>query len=139
MKKGRRKMNDTKTNRQMTIAEKYGHPTGPTVEEVMEIERREAEEKATRPPLNGYTRMWMKFMEDHHLGRKAYLKLEGLWQQTIEEVDKEIQEMSWTLRQQYLEKYQRPTGSSLEILQYEEQLKSWLEEILFREIVHKSR
>ena len=112
----------------------WNKPDGNTVEEVLILDYMDK-------PLNPgkYGRAWMQFMEDEHKIRKTQLLTDGLWPATAQQVQDEALNMMETLREQYMNQNPRPTGDYMKTVHYEERLRTWAEEIVYSDIVYKSR
>ena len=106
-----------------------------TVEEIMKMEAEE--EYFERLPLSKYALMWAKYMEEEHPARKAILVLEGIWQETLQEVHEEAREMALTLTYEYCQQHKRPEGDYVAIANYEHKIQSYFDDTILKEIVYK--
>ena len=124
-------------NRKMTIAEKYGYEEERlTYQEVLALERETDELKPLK--IGKYGRMWATYMTEEQPARKAFLLTEGIWNQTMAEVQDEAMTMLIGLQEQYKAKNPRPTEYQA-ILHYESQMRDWAEEVMLAQIVYKVR
>jgi len=127
-------------NRKQTLAEEFGFESERmTIEEIMEMEAEENSEGSDDLPLSKYAIMWANYMEEEHPARKSFLILEGIWQETLQEVSAEAREMAQVLTDEYYRKFPRPKDDYIAIVKYEYKMKAYVEEIMLKEIVCKSR
>jgi len=101
----------------------------------MEVE----EEDFESLPLSKYALIWAKYMEEEHPSRKAVLVLEGIWQETLQAVSEEAREMAQTLTDDYNQHHHRPKDDYIAIASFEQQLQSYIEDTVLKEIVCKER
>ena len=82
----------SENNRKPTLAEEFGfEDERMTIAEIMAMEAEE-EDGLEDLPLSKYAKMWANYMEEEHPARKSFLILEGIWQETLQEVSTEARE-----------------------------------------------
>ena len=129
----------SENNRKPTLAEEFGFENERmTIEEIIAMEAEEDEDLEDLP-LSKYAKMWANYMEEEHPARKSFLILEGIWQETLQEVSTEAREMAQTLTDDYYKQFTRPKDDYMATVQYEYKLQAHVEEIIMRDIVYKER
>jgi len=129
----------SENNRKPTLAEEFGFENERmTIEEIIAMEAEEDEDLEDLP-LSKYAKMWANYMEEEHPARKSFLILEGIWQETLQEVSTEAREMAQMLTDEYYKQFPRPKDDYMATVQYEYKLQAHVEEIIMRDIVYKER
>lgn len=129
----------SENNRKPTLAEEFGfEDERMTLEEIMAEEAEENEDMETLP-ISKYAKMWAHYMEEEHPARKSFLVLEGIWQETLQEVSNEARELMETLESKYMRANKPPQGDFMATVQYKEKMRSYVEEVIMNDIVYKSR